>query len=270
MGPSALLASLTVLSVVHMGSASHAASWLDVGAADPHLSIRMKGLDDPLCYNLVGEPGQKWRLFADDAFKFVVDSSLIHAPFKSLDGTANHTYFGSFEFTAYNGGLNPIVKVNVTAEEVKVMRGDGTVTSIVWPKKVHHRLLLELPEAKVVVKHMQWNVLSVSHGNATFFVNRDSRKYRVNAKTLEKMNFLNIYIKHDAEARFGGIMGELSNREAHYVDDSHKTVAIGSKQFNVVPHTLYDHVKKEHFNCSMVENMQDLFQHPLNQYRLNL
>jgi len=273
MGPSALLASVTVLSLVHMGTTNWASNWLTVdgGFDDPHLSIRMKGLKDPLCYNLIGEPGQKWRLFTDGAFKFVVDSSLIHAPFKNPDGTANHTYFGSFEFAAYDGGLNPIVKLNVTTEEVKVMRGDGTVTSIVWPKKVHNSLLLELPEAKVVVKHMQWNVLSVSHGNATFFVNRCNRKYRLNAKApLEKMDFLNIYINHDGKARYGGVMGELSGQEAHYVDDSHKTVAIGSKQFNVVPHSLYDHVKKERFNCSLVENTQDLLQHPLSQYRLNL
>merc|ERR1712136_729643 len=129
----------------------------------------MKGLDDPLCYNLIGLPGQKWRICSDDAFKFFVDASLIHAPYKK----ANHTYFGSFEFVAYDGGLNPIV---------------------------------------------QWNVLSVAHGNATYYVNRRTRKYRLNAKApLEKMNFLNIYISPDGKARYGGVMGELSGREAHFV-----------------------------------------------------
>jgi len=271
MGPSALLASLMVLCAFHTVTSNFFSNWLAVGIEDPHIIIRMKGLEDPLCYNLIGEPGQKWRLFTDDAYKLVVNSFLIHAPYKNVDGTANHTYFGSFEFAAFNGGRNPMVKLNVTTEEVKMMRGDGTVTSVPWPKKVHNRLLLELPEAKVVVKHMQWNVLSVSHGNATFFVNRCNRKYRLNAKApLEKMDFLNIYINHDGKARYGGLMGELSGQEAHYVDDSHKTVAIGSKQFNVVPHTSYDHVKKEHFNCSMVENTQDLFKHPLNLYRLKL
>merc|ERR1711942_185525 len=137
-----------------------------------------------------------------DAFKFYVDASLIHAPYKK----ANHTYFGSFQFVAYDGGLNPIVKLNVTDEEVKVLRGDGTVSSVVWPKKVHHHLLLELPEASVIVNHVQWNVLSVSHGNATYYVNRRTRKYRLNAKT----------------------------------------VAIGSNLVDVVPHTLYDDVTKSH------------------------
>jgi len=266
MGSSALLASVTVLCLVQIGSTNWWLTVMEIGEDDPHISVKMKGLDDPLCYNLIGRPGQKWRISSDDAFKFFVDASLIHAPYKK----ANHTYFGSFQFVAYDGGLNPIVKLNVTDEEVKVLRGDGTVSSVVWPKKVHHHLLLELPEANVIVNHVQWNVLSVSHGNATYYVNRRTRKYRLNAKApLEKMNFLNIYISHDGKARYGGVIGELSGREAHFVDDSHKTVAIGSNLVNVVPHTLYDDVTKSHYNCSLVENMQDLFQHPLDQYRLD-
>merc|ERR1712136_500122 len=135
---------VAVLLVDEVLGSNHHGGWLtfdDMADGDPHLAVHLQGnLDRPLCYNLLGEPGQVWSVFTDD----------------------------------------------------------------------HLAVSSTLPHAGITVRHERWNVVSLQFGEKVFYMDRSSRKFRLNRRSpINSVDFLGIYVKHDYLPKYGGIIGEF-------------------------------------------------------------
>jgi len=270
------------------GPCSHPCNYAD---ADPHVMFHVQGIDQPLCYDLIGHPGDVWTLFnsfspldlprdldaiidaARDDDAFSVRGTLIHAPFKK-NGTSSHTYFGKFHFHFQDG---PAL-VEVTPSKITVSE-DTYMKTVAWPKRVHNRNLIELSTdlagPSIIVRHERWNVVSVAHRDSIseeelkFYVIRSNRKFRRNSKSpLETMPYLGIYSKHRENTQFGGIVGEfggISGVLTHEGNDTFVTLD-DRKKVQVVDHTAYNHISKKHSHCWHVASLEDILRNSIYSY----
>lgn len=259
---------VAVLSLVDQVLGSVQSGWLTIGDdtdsfgdADPHLAVHLQGnLDRPLCYNLLGEPGQVWSVFTDD--HLAVSSTLIHAPFKKK-GTGSHTYFGRFHFQFRDGTRATVTPKNITIH----VNGQNDIT-IAWPPKVHKSVLVALPHAGITVRHERWNVVSLQYGEKVFYMDRSSRKFRLNRRSpINSVDFLGIYVKHDYLPKYGGIIGEFVGKTgAIVVDHKQSFLLYSGRRIPVIKHTILNHLNKRRFDCWLVEDVGRLFQAPLLSY----
>merc|ERR1712136_700125 len=282
---------VALLLVDEVLGSNHHGGWLtfdDMADGDPHLAVHLQGnLDRPLCYNLLGEPGQVWSVFTDD--HLAVSSTPIHAPFKKK-GTGSHTYFGRFHFQFRDGRflldgtlwgnilfcrLQPVrppclsgTRATVTPRNITIhVNGQNDIT-IAWPPKVHKSVLVALPHAGITVRHERWNVVSLQFGEKVFYMDRSSRKFRLNRRSpIDSVDFLGIYVKHDYLPKYGGIIGEFVGKTGAIVTDHNESFLLYSgRRIPVIKHTILNHLNKQRFDCWLVEDVGRLFQAPLLSY----
>lgn len=254
----------------------------------------------PICYDLDGRPGDEVSLYTVDS-RFSVEATLIHSPFKKklVDKNkvttfipGNRTYFGVFRFRFFDARTEVVVTpklITVTrVDDVKGMNEVGLLRAkeLVWPDKVHGRILYKITEDKLpltsrfkrvlssrfshdlTITHERWDVIGIQYGGEKFFVDRGSRKYRTNRDSpLEKTEYLGIYLKHDEDVYYGGIMGEFIGRRGSITTSNSQTFFnFRGRSVPVSANVRLDHLNKKRFRCWKVDEVMRLLEFPVDHY----
>lgn len=165
------------------------------GGGDPHFIMDITGLDIPICFNVITQPGQILTLVDDPSTHIKVTASVIFT--KSHSNDHLKTYMGEIQIEA------PGVELKVTPHSII-----ANSRSLSWTSE----RVLELVTSDVT-SHGNGKIMSITIGNEVRF----TLKRVIRHGTPHKVDFLDFYItdRRGLSVRTKGVVGSLVHMGGH-------------------------------------------------------
>jgi len=231
---------------------------------DPHVSVKLarSKLDRPVCYDLIGEPGDTLRLYEVGDLK--VDAQLISSPRR---GHRNSKYFGSFIFTIGDH------KIEMTPASVTIHNGAVTSEVVPWHPWVSKAHPVFYADDRLEIVHWKRKVIRVNFDGTRFEIKRNLLKYGVKKGVKRNFDFLGIYLeKEDPSVTYSGIIGEsLSAVAVHSTVGDQNQLTIGDTTkatINVTDAQRYDYLNDRTYSCWMISDLRVLLKNKYDSYKV--